>query len=210
MKTRLLLFLIIILGTGFLSMGQRRIELTPTAGYQFGGHINYNEGSFRVLDAGVYGGSLGVEIRPNLLAQFTYTYMGTTGEFTSHSNAYPNQNINMAMQYFLLGIEPEFGNKIKGFGDFGMGVAWFDSQDPKVSSVVEFAVSLGGGAKIMFSKHVGIKMQGHLLLPMAFAGVGGYYGMGTGGSSSGVYVSSYAVMPQGELSGGLIFCLGNN
>ena len=46
------------------------------------------------------------------------------------------------------------------------------------------------------------------MLPMVFAGVGGYYGIGTGGSGGGLYVNSYTAIVQGDFSGGLVFSFG--
>jgi len=56
---------------------------------------------------------------------------------------------------------------------------------------------------------VGVILRGRLMMPMVFAGVGGYYGIGGGGSSSGLYVNSYAAIVQGDFSGGLYFKIGN-
>ncbi len=208
MKLKLLPLLALLLVLWLPMSAQHRIELTPFAGYEFGGRINYYEGTFRIQDHGVYGGSLGVEVHPGLLAKFTYSYMGTEGDFTPTSYAYQPYNLNMSVQYFLLGMEREFGDKIKGFGDFSLGATWFDSKDPKVSDVVAFAVALGGGAKIMFTKSVGIKLQGHLLLPMEFAGVSAFAGIGAGGTTGGLTVNSYSILAEGDLTGGLIFVIG--
>jgi hypothetical protein len=208
MKIKPLPLFWVLLACFTTASAQHRVELTPFAGYQFGGRINYYEGTFRIQDHAVYGGSLGVEVHDGFLAKFTYSYMGTEGDFTPVSYSYNPYELSMSVQYFLLGMEREFGDKLKGFGDFSLGAAWFDSHDDNVSDMVAFSVSLGGGAKIMFTKSIGIKLQGHLLLPMEFAGVSAFAGIGTGGTTGGLTVNSYSVIAEGELSGGLIFNLG--
>jgi hypothetical protein len=209
MKTKQLLLLLILLVPSLVVLAQRRIELTPFAGYQFGGSVHYNEGKLKFDDNAVYGGEIGVEVSHNMMAVFTYNYMGTMAHFEPYYSQYQAYDFNGAMQYFLLGVEKEIGNQFKGYGKFSMGAAWFDSHDPKVSDAVKFAIGLGLGGKLMFSKVVGIKLQGRLLLPMTFAGVGAYYGAGTGGTGGGLTVNSFATVVQGDFTGGLIFCIGN-
>jgi hypothetical protein len=211
MKSKTFLILSFVLIIALQGFSQRRIELTPMAGYQFGGSVHYTEGKFKIDDNAVFGGILGVEIRPNLVGEFSYSYMGTKGTFTPYSNyALEPQTYNMNVQYYQLGIEKEFGKQqFKGFGLFSMGATWFDfTNDANVSDAVKFSVGLGLGAKIMFTKVVGIRVQGRLLLPMNFAGGGAYVGVGTGGTTGGFYVSSWSAIVEGDFTGGLIFMLG--
>ncbi len=60
----------------------------------------------------------------------------------------------------------------------------------------------------MISDRVGIMARGRLMLPMVFGGVGGYVGIGSGGTSGGLTLNSYAAIAQGDFNGGLIFRLG--
>jgi hypothetical protein len=69
--------------------------------------------------------------------------------------------------------------------------------------MVRFAMGVTGGMKIMFSDRVGIRLQGRLLMPTYFAGVGFY--VGTGGS--GLSMNAGSVMFQGDFQGGLVFSL---
>jgi hypothetical protein len=204
-KLFILLFFLLIWTAG---SAQRRVELTPFAGYQLLGTVEYIEGSLNFDNGGIYGGQIGVEVSRNTVATFAYSYMGTTAHFNPYYSSYSAYDFNGAMQYFLLGVEKEVGDKYKGYGKFEMGTAWFDSHDPDISDAVQFAIGLGLGAKLMFTKSVGIRLQGRMLMPMLFAGVGAYYGVGTGGSSAGLTVNSYSVSVQGDFTGGLIFCIG--
>ncbi len=43
---------------------------------------------------------------------------------------------------------------------------------------------------------------------MIFGGVGGYVGIGGGGTSGGLTLNSYATIVQGDFNGGLVFSLG--
>ena len=68
-----------------------------------------------------------------------------------------------------------------------------------------FAMGLNGGAKVYFSKRVGLRLQAQMLVPVQ--GSGFYLFAGTGGSGGGVSV--YSTMVQFGFTGGLIFRLGN-
>ncbi len=95
----------------------------------------------------------------------------------------------------------------KPFGSFSLGTTIF-SPKTDYSNVWRFSITLGLGAKIAISERVGVILRGRLMIPMVFAGVGGYYGIGSGGSNGGLYVNSYSSIVQGDFSGGLYFSLG--
>ena len=88
-----------------------------------------------------------------------------------------------------------------------MGATWFEgsAQDTDNSeTVTRFAITLGGGIKIMPSDKIGIRLQGRLLMPMYFAGVGLWAGTGGGGAS----VNGGIPIIQGDLTAALVIRLG--
>jgi len=87
------------------------------------------------------------------------------------------------------------------------GITWFNMTSHGVSDHVSFSAALGGGVKFFFSDRIGIRLQGRLLLPMYFSGGGLFVGIGSGGTSSGVSVSTGVLAVQGDFSGGLIIRL---
>jgi hypothetical protein len=74
-----------------------------------------------------------------------------------------------------------------------------------MDDVWRFAIGIGAGMKVMFTERIGIRLQGRLLMPMYFAGVGFYAGIGTGGASSGLSLNTGSVIFQGDFQGGLVF-----
>jgi len=46
--------------------------------------------------------------------------------------------------------------------------------------------------KIYINDRIGVRLQGRMLMPMYFAGIGFYAGIGTGGTSSGLSLNGYS------------------
>ncbi|WP_020529444.1 outer membrane protein [Flexithrix dorotheae] len=188
---------------------QKRIELTPTYGYQFGGKANYVEGSIKLQDAANYGGILSVEADYGVLAELSYSYMETRGNFIPYRGNIDPRQFDLNVQYFQLGAVKELmEDDFRPFGLFSLGATYFNPKNNDIEDVWRFSITLGGGIKYFISEKIGIRAQGRLLLPMYFNGVGGYCGIGTGGSGCGLGVSTAVPLVQGDFSGGLIFRLG--
>ena len=136
--------------------------------------------------------------------------MKTKATFTPYLVGYDYQTFDLRISYFQLeGLSTLAENdKLEGFGMFGLGAAWSKPLDDKYDDVWRFAMSLGLGGKIFFSVKVGVRLQGRLLMPMYFAGAGGYCGIGTRGSSCGLSLNSWIPVVQGDFSGGIFFVLG--
>jgi hypothetical protein len=193
-----------------LSQG-RQIELTPFVGYQFGGTVKFYEGKIKIDNGMNYGLAASVDIRYGVKAEFYYSRVATRGKWTPYlgfENTYPPLDFDLAINYFQIGSVKEFlQDDFRPFGAFTLGAVWFDPKDV-VSDQWFFSITLGGGIKYYFTDRVGIRLQGRLLLPMVFSGVGLYAGIGTGGVSTGAGFSSWAPVVQGDLTGGLIIVLG--
>lgn len=181
------------------------IEITPLYGYQLNGKVNGYSANFKMKDAANYGAAISMRTSHNTHAEFTYTNSKTTGvlsDFVSGATDTYNMNIN----YFQIGgIRDVLEGPIVPYGTASLGVGWFNMKDAGVSDHVAFSAALGGGIKFFFSDHIGIRLQGRLLLPMYFSGGGLFIGAGSGGTSGGVSVSTGVIAAQGDFSGGLIF-----
>jgi opacity protein-like surface antigen len=197
-----------------LSVGHAQaIEITPTYGYQFGSKLNYGPNYIKVDDSGMFGISLGYEIRSNYMLEVTYINMSTELRIRDRI-ASPSESrlSDLNADWFMLGGTRYFGNdKVRPFfgGQIGFSVFSPDNVDRDIAprgldSVTKFSFGLKGGVVFMFSDRVGLNLQGNLLFPVEWGGF--YVGAGTGGVSSGVNVGSTIVM--GGFSGGLVFRLG--
>lgn len=189
-----------------------QIEIAPSVGYMFGGRLNYYQGELKIKDNVNYGVSL---IVPNVSygtdLEINYTRMDTRATFQPYNNFpdYDYTEFDLSVNYIQIGAIKTFSDDdvFKPFGSFSAGATIF-SPKTDYSDVWRFSITLGLGARIAISDRVGVILRGRLMLPMVFAGVGGYYGIGSGGSGGGLYVSSYAAIIQGDFSGGIYFSLG--
>lgn len=193
----------------FLSTAQR-IEVTPTIGYQFGGKINFFEGSFKIEDNMNYGVTLGIDARQAMI-EIYWTKMDTRGKWNPYNITLNPRTFDMNVQYFQVGgmREQSIGEgTVIGFGGITLGAVYFNSVETDIEDVWRFAMTVGGGAKIILSDRIGIRLQGRLLMPIYGGGGGFYCGIGTGGSGCGASVGATAWLLQGDLTAGLIINLG--
>ena len=189
-------------------IAQRKVELSPFGGYMFGGKVKFYEGDLKVNDAANYGVALDVEVAPDTKLEVFWSQMSTTAEFNPYYGfdylAVEPFDVNVG--YIQIGSVRELdkGN-VRPFGSFTLGTTYFTPKNTVYDQSWKFSVTLGGGAKIMLSDRVGIRLQGRLMLPMFWGGAG--FTVGTGGA--GFSVGAGTSMVQGDFTGGLIIALGD-
>ena len=191
-------------------MSAQGVELMPFVGYMFGGSINYVQGKLKVYDGMDYGISMLIPVRDVVDLELNWTEMDSKVTFSPYSN-YPDfeyDESDLATHYFQVGVLKAFthNEKVRPFGSFSLGATLFNVKE--YADTWRFSITLGLGAKFMFSKHVGLMVRGRLMMPMYFGGVGGYCGIGTGGSGCGLSLNGYASLFQGDFNGGLIIKFG--
>lgn len=188
---------------------QRSVEITPFAGYMLAGKVKYVEGDLNFKSNVNFGIAIGVEIATGQMIELNYTRLETIAEFKAFGIGYTDRNFKTNINYIQIGTIKELSQEqVRPFGLFSLGAAWLNSEEASISDVWRFAITLGGGAKIFFSEKVGIRLQGRLMMPMNFAGVGAYCGIGGGGSSCGLSLNSWVPLLQGDFTGGLIIKVG--
>jgi hypothetical protein len=196
------------------SAQSRRVEITPFGGYILGGSIKFYEGKFKIENSASYGGMLAVEIDRGYLIELSYTRMDSEGEWQPYSgfaDDYPETTIDVAVNHLQIGSvkELELDNEmIRPYGTFTLGTTWFHPKTDQGEDEWLFSVTGALGLKYFFTERIGIRVQARLLLPLIFEGAGFYMGIGTGGVSSGVGVTSTVPIVQGDFTGGLIIALG--
>ena len=192
------------------------IEIVPFAGYMFGGSIKFVEGKLNASDGLDYGVSLLVPLHEFLDVEVNYSRMEGEVRFDPYLNYtgppwnLESEKTGVSTNYFQLGVISAFTKQnpnIVPFGSFSLGATLFSLDE--YADTWRFSITAGLGAKFMFSEHIGVMLRGRLMLPMTFAGVGGYCGVGTGGSGCGLSVNSWATIVQGDFNAGLIIKLGN-
>jgi len=194
------------------TLGYSQLEISPTAGYFFGGKVNFYEGSLKINDNADFGINLAFEIDEGSFFEFSYVGSKSSAYWRPYGYTpnYPNQDFYINSNYFLLGgvhQVPMGSQNVFGFGTFKLGAGYFNSLENSIADVWRFSVGMGLGVKIFITERVGIRLSGNMYMPLYFNGVGAYVGIGGGGVSSGLSLNSTAVIIQGDFSGGLIFVL---
>ena len=210
MKKLKLLLLIILFP--FFTFAQGGVEIIPFAGYMFGGSVKFYQGELNLTDGVDYGVSVLVPIQDVLDLEINYTGMQGDAKFDAYANypEYSDEQSTISSNYFQIGVLKALSLNnpdIRPFGSVSLGATMFSLTD--YADTWKFSVTLGLGVKFMFTNHVGIMVRGRLLMPMDFGGVGGYCGVGTGGSGCGLSLNGYVQPLQGDFNAGIIIKVGN-
>jgi hypothetical protein len=199
-----------------VSKAQGKVEISPFAGYMFGGSLNFYEGKLKAENNLNYGVAMDIKVAEDSQIELMWTQMKTTAQFEPYYGYYElaTNSYDMNVGYIQIGGVRELNyDQIRPFGVFTLGTTYFipknvtftDGEPVDVDSAWKFSMTLGAGAKIWLSDRVGIRLQGNLMLPMFWSSTG--FAVGTGGS--GFYVGGGTSMVQGDFTGGLIFALGD-
>lgn len=202
-----------------------QVEIGVTTGFQWGGSVDFVQGESSMGDGQNFMVHLTIEKTPWAAIELSYSRLNEPAKFRAfgfYAEDFPSFTSESGLvEYYQIGglklIEIR-SERIKPFGLFSLGATRFkyfnivnsdgeefgDSDD-----VWRFSIALGGGIKIMLGEKVGLRVQGRLLMPMEFNGVGGYLGIGTGGPYSGISLNSVVAPLQGDISGGIFFRLGD-
>ena len=196
------------------NISAQKFEITPFYGYQFNGKVIGYNGDLNIRDAGSYGGMFDITIRPGMQVELYYSRSDTRADFVEFRG--PTYKLtDVSVNYFQLGFLRTVKqiDKVSIYGIGSLGATLFSPSGNVYDETPDkyyfedwwlFSVTVGGGAKVMFSERVGLRFEGRLMMPITWAG-GGFM-VGTGGS--GFYLGGGSAIMQASLSAGLIVALG--
>jgi opacity protein-like surface antigen len=210
MRTAFVLITLVISSFQYIYAQGRPMQIYVLAGYQFNGRMDFYEGNFKMQDKGNWGVGLDVETQPGMNVGFEYSRSNTSGHFSSYYPiTYPDRDADLTVDYFQLAIKRgQTKGPLEGYGLFSLGATWFNMLEEDIEDGWMFSMALGAGVNYFLTDKFGIKLQGRLLMPMYFAGMGMFVGIGGGGVSTGVSANAWAPVVQGDLTGGLVFRMG--
>lgn len=186
----------------------KRFEITPFAGYQWGGSFDTQgsssvpPGTLRLKDSFAWGGILSVLASMGSAVELTYLRQDTDIEFDEVGG--PVRDLGgFAINYIQIGGRQEFGQsvKLRPFIQGSLGIGIFDPKEGDLGSSTRFSWSIGGGTKYMFaSETAGIRADIRL------------WGTPVPSGEIGVWCGFYACVAtegtewvtQGQLTGGLV------
>ena len=183
------------------------IEVTPTAGWQWGGTLDYSAGGDVHANAALnYGGAIGAMIRPGEWYEVSYSYQAT--DLIGRPPAAPSFKVfDLDTHYIQIAggrnLMPTATGRAYPYVIGGLGMTIFSPGTPTVALSPDthtlFSASLGGGVRVTVNQRVDLRLQARLLLPMNFTEGSFYFGSGGGAVS----VSGGTFMAQGEATLGL-------
>lgn len=198
-------FILLTLIVGMTFSLKAQVELTPSAGYFWGGKVNFYEGVLYMSDAATYGIAVSAPVAPGKFIEMNYSYTANSAEFRPYVGFDYVDGFDEALKthYWMLGSYQQIktGGKAEPYIGLNLGASIFNLDYQNASNLWRFSLGVAGGVKIYMSDKVGLRLQGRLLMPMYFSGFG-FYG-GSGGSGMSMYAGVIAF--QGDVSAGLIF-----
>jgi opacity protein-like surface antigen len=187
---------------------QKRFEIVPVAGYQWGGSFETNvgngfpAGTLRLKDSFAWGAILSFLAYGNSAIELTYLRQDTDVEFDPVAGSRTNLG-GFAMNYIQIGGRQHFGTggRLSPFASFSLGINILDPAGEGLDSQTRFSWSFGGGAQYMFaSGRAGLRTD---IKFWATPVPSGDYG--TWCDFYGCFVTEgTAWVTQGQLSGGLV------
>jgi hypothetical protein len=186
----------------------QRVEITPFAGYVFGGNMYSDGGDVHFNGNAWYGGMISIAVSRVVDVDLLYNRQDTKAQVNSNYNYSYIQSgeIPLSINYMHIGFTKNFrvNPTVSPFLGFNMGACLFYPKETYTEAWF-FSMGLNGGAKVYFSNRFGIRLQAQLMLPIQGAGFVMF--AGSGGSGGGVSV--YSTFVQFGFTGGLIFRLGH-
>ena len=157
---------------------------------------------------------LDLTVKPGMQVELFYSRSDTRADFVEYRG--PTVKLtDVSVNYIQLGFLRTV-KKMKNISVYGIGSLGTTLFSPSGEVYDEgpadlyfedwwlFSVTVGGGAKIMFSERVGLRLEGRLMMPITWAGGG--FAVGTGGS--GFYLGGGSAILQAGMSAGIIVALG--
>ena len=143
-------------------------EITPTIGYRFGGEIEDDFfdvfSDFEIDESTSYGLTIERSINRNLRFEFLWSHQETTlieDRFFFFDNAI--ELFDLDVDYYHVGLMYQWNpGKIRPFVVGSVGITTFEPEPSDLGSESRFSASIGGGAKFMFSDHVGLRLEGRV------------------------------------------------
>ncbi len=156
--------LLIIPLAGNAHARDRRVEISPFGGVQFGGSVLSRPGQLEIEPDVAYGAILDVRVRPDAAIQMLYGRQDTTLDFLSNDPLFPRRvRVGLAVEYYHLGGAVEFGEgRLRPYFALTVGATRFDPKVEDVGSEWRFSIGTGIGFKTYLSPRFGLRAEGRV------------------------------------------------
>lgn len=169
-KTLTAMILLIGCGTApiFAQYGydSHRFEISPFAGYQFGGKLSVQTGTLSVKDAMNYGVALDFYIRSGVQVELAYIRQESELRRKDVLTGITSPLFDMAVEYYQIGSLYEIRpGRVRPYALITVGLTHFNPKPKDSSSEWRFSFGFGGGVKAFVTERIGFRFQGRLLFP---------------------------------------------
>jgi hypothetical protein len=156
--------LLAIASAGNADAQDRRVEVAPFGGVQFGGNILSRPGQLEIEPDAAYGVILDVRVRPDATIQMLYGRQDTTLDFLSNDPFFPRRvRVGLAVEYYHLGGALEFGEgRLRPYFALTVGATRFDAKVEDVGSEWRISLGSGLGIKTYLSPRFGLRAEGRV------------------------------------------------
>ena len=171
MRRRTVLFAAAMLATASGALAaqaerQPRVELQPFIGYRLGGTFNLDDSEDERLDidsAMSYGLTVGIAVGPSGQMDLLWSHQETDLDVDGSIPGVVSRLSGFTVDYYQIEgsyVAGAIDDKVRPFAAFGMGATRYGAPDGFSGNQTQFAVSIGGGAKVILGKSVGMRFQG--------------------------------------------------
>lgn len=153
------IFAILLAGSAFGR--ERKVEISPFGGIQFGGGVQSRPGRLEIEPDVAYGVIVDVRVRPDATIQALYGRQDTTLDFRSSDLFFPrNVRVGLAVEYYHLGGAVEFGEgPLRPYFSLTVGATRFDPKVEDFGSEWRFSIGSGLGFKTYVSTRFGFRAE---------------------------------------------------
>jgi hypothetical protein len=183
---------------GFAPNDPPKVQITPFAGYQFGGSVSSElfDSKYSFGSGLNYGGTIDFAISHSWRLELYYSRQDTQLE-ASRANL---DLFDLKIERLMVGLLEEKGEgSVKYFGSLLLGATRYQPGTGDFSDSTHFTAGLGLGVKTFFTDNVGLRLEGHAFYTVVESNGGMFCVDGTclfNFSGRGIW--------QGDLAAGLI------
>jgi hypothetical protein len=143
-----------------VEVNDKRFEITPIAGYQWGGSFDtqgngtFPAGELQLKGSFAWGGILSFLAYGNSAVELSYLRQDTDIEFDPVGGGTTTNLGGFSMNYIQIGGRQHFGRPdalLKPFVNVSLGINVLDPAAEGIDSATRFSWGLGGGAQYMFA-----------------------------------------------------------
>lgn len=180
-----------------------KVSITPFTGWAFGGKANTSDGQLRIKETTDYGINVDIPYKGSSTTtmRFSFTTYDTAVEERINATGVISDLFDLRVDHYQLGGTRQISDgAAQTYGMGTLGVTHFSPSGTTYSSETLFSMTFGVGMDVMLTKHLGLNLQGRLLLPFNY--YGGSMFCSDGGCNIGV--SGGGSLLQADITAGLV------